>query len=141
MKNAALLYPVFVQVLLTFVLLLAMGKARVDALKAKEVRVKDIALGQQAWPSKPTQIANCFHNQLETPVLFYAVVAFALILQAVTPVMVGLAWCFVGTRIIHALIHTGSNNVNLRFTAFLAGVGLLMAMWAGLAVSILTASG
>ena len=138
MKTTALLYPVFVQVLLTFVLLLAMGRARVDALKARKVRLGDIALGQNAWPPQVTQIANSFHNQLELPILFYVVTAFALLTNNVTPIMLGLSWCFVATRVVHAVIHTGNNNVNLRFAIFVAGAAVLMAMWASLALGVLT---
>jgi hypothetical protein len=75
------LLPVFVQVGLTFALLFAMATARTQAIRAGETKLKDIALRQPNWPEHPTQIANCFSNQFELPVLFYVLIALALPLR------------------------------------------------------------
>jgi len=74
----ALLLPVFLQIALTFGLLLALARARVSALRRGEVAMKDIALGQNAWPAPVTQLGRAFQNQLETPALFYVLAALAL---------------------------------------------------------------
>ena len=74
----AILLPLFVQVGLTFFLLFWMGFVRIGALKRREVAVPDIALRQPAWPERPTQIANAYHNQLELPLLFHVLVILAL---------------------------------------------------------------
>ena len=52
------LLPVLVQVALTFGLLFWMASARTSSVKRGEIKVRDIALGQSAWPAKPTQISN-----------------------------------------------------------------------------------
>jgi hypothetical protein len=139
-SHAALLAPVFVQVSLTFVLLFWMGRARFAAHGRGEVRIGDVALGQKVWPPKVQQIANAFHNQLELPLFFYVLVAFALITQQAGMIFVALSWIFVASRIAHAYIHATSNNVRHRFTAYLVGVFVLMAMWIGFAFSVLIAS-
>ncbi len=125
-----ILSPLFVQVALTFLLLFAMGYSRVGSIKAKKVRVKDIALRQANWTEKTTKIANCFHNQLETPILFYVLVLLLIITKQADNVQVVLAWVYVIARIIHAIIHVTNNNVNQRFFAFLASVVILALMWA-----------
>ena len=66
-----LLLPVFVQVGLTFFLMFWMGRCARAALNSGAVKPDDIALRQQRWPTRTTQVANCFHNQLELPFLFY----------------------------------------------------------------------
>ena len=134
------LAPVFALVLLTFILMFAMGRVRGAALKGKQVRIGDVALGQNAWPEKATQVANAFSNQFEMPVLFYALVALALPLRQMDLVMVLLAWVFVVTRYAHAFIHSTSNNVNQRFSAFSAGVLVLLAMWIYFAMKMLLAA-
>jgi len=139
MSVASLLLPVFVQVGLTFALMLWMASHRVTAIKTGTVRPKDIALRQPNWPERATQIANCFHNQFELPVLFYTVVALILITNTNSTVFVLLAWAFVMTRLVHAYIHTGSNRVDRRFYAMAAGMAILVAMWVVFAVRILTA--
>jgi hypothetical protein len=139
MSPAAILAPVFVQVLLTFVLLVWTGRARFAAARAGAVRLKDISLGERAWPGPVQQVSNAFANQFELPVLFYVLTGLALATRQADPLFVGLAWLFVLTRIVHAGIYATSNVVIRRFQAFLAGAMVLMAMWLIFAARILLA--
>jgi hypothetical protein len=134
----AILLPVFVQVALTFVLLFWMGRSRFATLRAKEVKVRDIALGERAWPPRVLQVTNAYHNQFEVPVLFYVLVALALFTKQADLLFVVMSWIFVATRLVHAAVHTTSNWVPRRFMAFLAGVVVLAIMWIIFAVRILT---
>ena len=81
MSVQMVLLPVFVLVGLTFALLLWMATARRQALIGGETNLKDIALGQPNWPTRATQIGNCYRNQFELPVLFYVLIALALPLR------------------------------------------------------------
>ena len=137
MSVQMVLLPVFVLVGLTFALLLWMTTARTRALTGKETRFKDIALGQPNWPERATQIGNCFSNQFELPLLFYALVALALPLRHVDFVMVLLSWVFVVTRFAHAGIFVTTNNVQQRSLAWFAGVLVLLAMWIYFALKML----
>ena len=47
-----ILLPVFVQVALTFALLFWMASARTRAVRRGETKIRDIALGQPAWPAR-----------------------------------------------------------------------------------------
>jgi len=123
------LLPVFVLVGLTFALLLGMASARTRALTSRETSPKDIALGQPNWPTRATQIGNCFKNQFELPLLFYALIALALPLRHADLVIVLLSWVFVVTRFAHAGIFVTSNNVQQRSLVWFAGVLVLLAMW------------
>ncbi len=139
MSIQMVLLPVLVQVGLTFALMLWMVSARTRALQGREVRLKDIALGQPNWPTRATQIGNCFKNQFELPVLFYALIALALPLRHADLVIVLLSWVFVVTRFAHAGIFVTSNNVQQRSLAWFAGVVVLLAMWVYFALKILLA--
>lgn len=141
MATRAILLPVFLQVGLTFFLGFWLGTSRIGALKRGEVRTADIALGQPAWPPRPTRIARSFQSQLEVPVLFYVLVLVALATATADLLLAALSWIFVATRLAHAVIHTGSNDVRKRFAAFLAGVLVLLAMWVIVAVQLVTGSG
>lgn len=134
-----LLAAVFVQVALTFVLLFWMGNARVSSIRRGEVKIRDIALGQQAWRERETQIANAFHNQLQLPILFYALVPLVLITRQADLLLVVLAWIFVALRIAHATIHVTTNYVPRRFYVFLAGAIVLFVMWIIFAVRVFSA--
>ena len=129
MSVQMVLLPVFVLVGLTFALLLGMASARTRALTSRETSPKDIALGQPNWPTRATQIGNCFKNQFELPLLFYALIALALPLRHADLVIVLLSWVFVVTRFAHAGIFVTSNNVQQRSLVWFAGVLVLLAMW------------
>jgi hypothetical protein len=129
MSITSVLLPVFVQVGLTFVLLLWLGRSRAATLRAGEVKMGDIALGERNWPKRLLQIQNAYQNQFELPVLFYALVTLALLTRKADLVFVVLAWMFVASRLVHAFIHTTSNRVSRRFQAFVAGVLILAVMW------------
>jgi hypothetical protein len=137
MSVQMVLLPVFVLVGLTFALLLWMATARARALTGKEIRLKDIALGQSNWPESATKIGNCFSNQFEIPVLFYVLIALALPLHKADLVIVLLSWVFVVTRFAHAGIFVTSNNVQQRSLAWFAGVLVLFAMWLYFALKML----
>jgi hypothetical protein len=139
MSVQMVLLPVFVQVALTFALLVWMASARTTSVKRGETKMRDIALGEPAWPARPTQIANSYHSQFQAPLLFYVVVVLALLTKTADLVFVVLAWIFVIARLAHAYIHTGSNHVPTRFRAFAIGVFALLAMWIWVAVKIFTA--
>jgi len=137
MSVQMVLLPVFVLVGLTFALLLWMASARTRAVTSREIGLKDIALGQPNWPTRTTQIGNCFSNQFELPVLFYLLIALALPLRHADLVIVLLSWVFVVTRFAHAGIFVTSNNVQQRSLAWFAGVLVLFAMWLYFALKIL----
>jgi hypothetical protein len=135
----AILLPVYVQVALTFILLLWMGSSRLGSLRAGEVKVKDIALGERNWPSRILQVQNAYHNQFELPVLFYVLVTLALFTRKADMLFVVMSWMFVTSRLVHAAIHTTSNKMALRFQAFVVGVLILAAMWVIFGIRVLAA--
>jgi hypothetical protein len=137
MSIQMVLLPVFVLAGLTFVLLLWMVGSRRQALVGGETKIRDIALGQPNWPTRATQIANCYANQFELPLLFYILIALALPLRHADLFIVLMSWVFVVTRFVHAGIFITSNDLGRRSSAWLAGVLVLLAMWIYFALKIL----
>jgi hypothetical protein len=129
MSVQAVLLPVFVLIGLAFTLLMGMAVARTRSLRSGETRFEDIALREPNWSARATQIANCFSNQFEVPVLFYILIALALPLLHADLVIVVLSWVFVITRFVHAGIFVTSNNVPQRGLAWFAGVVVMLVMW------------
>jgi len=129
MSVQAILLPLFVQVVLTFVLGFWTAGARFAAVQRGEVRPRDIVLRQPNWPKRETQIANAYHNQLEIPVLFYVLTILAMVLHHADLLFVLLAWVFVLSRMVHATIHVTTNNLGRRFAAFALGTVVLALMW------------
>jgi hypothetical protein len=140
MPQTAILLPVFVQVALTFAVLIAMGLARGRSAKVRRQGLEDLALAtDKDWEPAAVQAANNYKNQFEMPVLFYAVSGIAIATRLVDPAMVVLASLFVVSRIGHAIVHIGPNIVKIRGALFLIGVVLLLAMWIVLAWRVFTA--
>ena len=139
MSIQAVLLPLFVLVVLTFVLAFWTAHLRVGAIRRGEVRVRDIALREPNWGARETQVANAFHNQLELPLLFYVLTILAWITKQADLLFVVMAWVFVVLRLLHAAIHVTSNHVGRRFAAFAASVVVLAIMWLIFIVRILLA--
>jgi hypothetical protein len=137
MSVPMVLLPVFVLIGLTFALLLGMAGARRGALVGGQTKIRDIVLGQSNWPTRVTQLGNCFRNQFELPVLFYILIAISLPLRHADLIIVMLSWVFVITRFVHAGIFVTSNDLNRRSLAWFAGVLVLFAMWLYFAFRIL----
>jgi hypothetical protein len=132
-----ILLPVFVQVFLTFALLMGMAMSRGQALSSGQTKHRDVALRQANWPARTAQLGDCFANQFEVPVLFYVLIALAMPLRHADLVIVMLSWVFVVTRFAHAAVFLTSNDVRTRSLAWFAGVIVLFAMWLYFALKIL----
>jgi len=129
MSVMEILLPVFVQVLLTFALLFWAGYLRNVDLNSGAVKPKDIALRQPNWTQRTMQVSNAYHNQLELPLLFYALMILLAITRLADFLLIALAWIFVVLRIAHAYVHVTSNRIQLRGPLFGFGSIALLVMW------------
>lgn len=140
MPQVFILYPLLVQVFLTFGVLLVLGGARRRSMHARRQSVQSMALAtDKDWDEDALKASNNYKNQFELPVLFYAGCIVALQTHSVDYAVLGLAWAFVATRVAHAVVHLGSNRVVYRGSAFLLGFVALLAMWIIIAVRVLSA--
>ena len=137
MSVQMVLLPVFVLVGLTFALLLGMVATRRNALVSGETKIRDISLGEPNWPKRAIQIANCYRNQFELPLLFYVLIAIALPLRHANLFIVLMSWVFVVIRFAHAGVFVTSNDLGQRSNVWLAGVLVLLAMWIYFALKLL----
>lgn len=120
-------------------LLWYLGTIRVPMIMRGEVKIRDMALSREPWPEREKKVSNAFDNQFQLPVLFYV--------GCVVAVFVGptwfdlvLAWAFVVTRYIHAVIHVTDNHVIRRFWAYTAGLAILTLFWLVLIVQLIVVS-
>lgn len=139
MSLPAVLAPLFVQVALTFVLLVWLAYQRVTLIGSGAVKRNDIALREPNWPPRVLQIQNAVSNQLEIPVLFYVLTILAIVTRHADLLFVVLAWVFVLLRLVHASIHVTSNDVRKRGLTFITATTVLMVMWVIFMLRILLA--
>jgi hypothetical protein len=131
------LLPLFVEVALTFGLMLGMMYGRTSSIRRGKTRLSDIAMREPNWPQRPTQFAYAFSNQFELPVLFYVLTILEIITRHADLLFVLLAWIFVVLRIMQAITHVTDNNVARRGAFYAVGAIVLLAMWIIFAIRIL----
>jgi hypothetical protein len=138
MTLQAILLPLFVEVILSFVLLFWMAGLRTRDFGSLAVRPQDIALREPKWPKRTAQVANSFANQFELPVLFYVLTILVYVTHQATVVFVILAWIFVIFRLLHAYVHVTSNIVRLRGSFYMVAALALAINWVIYIVEVLT---
>ncbi|PKP81376.1 MAG: hypothetical protein CVT79_11070 [Alphaproteobacteria bacterium HGW-Alphaproteobacteria-18] len=110
----------------------AMQKARLHPEKAKHTR----GGAWNALPSEVRQVADNYNHLMEQPTIFYAIVMVLAVSGEAGMVDVGLAWAYVGLRIIHSLWQATKNVVMIRFYLFVASTLVLFPL-AGRAIYLL----
>ena len=138
MSVQMILLPLFVEVILTFVLMLWMGALRGGDFRSGAVRPADVALREPRWPQRTSQAAYSFSNQFELPVLFYVLTILVWVTRHAGYVFVILAWIFVICRVLQAYVHVTSNAYRWRSSFYSVGAVVLMVMWAIYIVEVLT---
>jgi hypothetical protein len=129
MSIRAVLLPLFVHVVLTFVLAFWAAYLRVQAVRTRAVHPRDISLRELNWPPHVQKITNALQNQLELPLLFYVLTILAWLTKQADLLFVALAWVFVVLRVLHAAIHVSSNDLHQRGLLFISAGFVLAVMW------------
>ena len=129
MSIPMILAPLFVQVLLTFAVMLGMMFHRTKALQWGGLRYESIANREPNWPPLAAQFGNAFSNQFELPVLFYVLAILAMATRHADLLFVLLAWVFVVLRVLQAFVHVTNNNVPWRGGFYGAAALVLLVMW------------
>lgn len=120
--------PVIIQVLMTLLIYVRLIKVKIREMRAGKVDMARRGLHEDAWGDSVLQINNNIRNQFELPVLFYVMCIVLWVLDAVNPLALAAATAFVLSRIVHAVIHLGSNYIPNRRRAFTVGWWVLAAM-------------
>src|SRR5476649_1135802 len=137
MSIPTILLPLFVEVILTFILLFWLGVLRRKDISGGATRLSQIGLREPNWPTPTLQVAYSFSNQFELPVLFYVLTILEIITRHADFTFVVLAWIFVVMRLGQAYVHTTSNVVVRRGSFYMVGAVVLMVAWVIFMVRIL----
>lgn len=125
-----ILWPMAAMAGLTFIILSLIPMFRVGDVSAGRLSVQDFKYGESERVPDRTRVYNRnYMNLLELPVLFYVIALILFSNDSVTPTELGLAWAFVGFRVVHSVVHLTLNRVTLRLSLFSASVFSLMALW------------
>ena len=120
MDQLALLTPVLVLIIWTFIIFLIMAFGRVSFMNNPQdaANSKDYKSQLPAWVNRT---ADNYNHLFEQPVAFYAVILSIGLINSFDSLMVQLAWAYVLIRIIHSLVQLTINIVLVRFFLFASG--------------------
>jgi hypothetical protein len=141
MNDPGLIAPVIALVCWTLVVMVWLGFERVSNIRrlrlspdaGKSARALDALM-----PDRARQVSANYMHLMEQPTVFYAVcLSLQFLGQGTDPANLGLAWGYVGLRVLHSLVHTTFNDVRLRFALFLASSAALIALSVRAALGVL----
>ena len=128
MNQVALLTPVFVLILWTFIIFLIMAYGRVKYTKNPQDAAHTNNL-RGMLPNWVERTSDNYNHLFEQPVAFYAITISIALMNNFDPLMIQLAWAFVILRIIHSIVQLTFNTVLIRF-GFFAAAWLVIAYMA-----------
>lgn len=124
--------PVLALVVWTLIILVWLYVRRIPAMRKAGIDPAKIK-GSESYANMPpiapkaVWVADNYNHLHEQPTIFYALCFYTHLVGPGNDVLtVGLAWSYVGVRIIHSLIQITTNFVPLRFAIFNLGSLLLM---------------
>ena len=120
MDQSALLTPVFILIIWTFVIFLMMAFGRVRFMKNPQdaANSKDYKDQLPAWVNRTS---DNYNHLFEQPVAFYAVTLSIALINDFDNLIMQLAWAYVLIRIIHSFVQIIVNIIVLRFLLFALG--------------------
>lgn len=131
-----LLLPLFLHMLLILYVGGRSLKSRYSAVLSGKTKLSAIAVNSSNWPDDVRKWGNNFDNQFQVPTLWYAVCALLLVTGKVDWIFVVLSWLILLARLVHSYVHTGTNDVPPRMSAFLASFAFVLLMWAWFALRL-----
>jgi hypothetical protein len=129
MDQHGLMAPILALVLWTLVIWIwmyatripAMQRAKIDPQEAARTRTLSLA-PEIMW------VSDNYNHLMEQPTIFYATAIAAQMAGQANPINIGLAWSYVGLRIVHSLIQCTVNIVMWRFSVFTLSTLVLAAL-------------
>lgn len=117
LSNPSMLPAMLALILWTLAMLVWLYATRIPAMQAAKITpTPDANLDSlPGWARRPAANYNHLHEQ---PTLFYALVAYCHLAGIVDPIYAGLAWAYVGVRILHSFVQVLTTNITLRFMIF-----------------------
>ena len=120
MDQLALLKPVLILIIWTFIIFLIMAFGRVSFMNNPQ-DAADSKDYKNQLPTWVNRTADNYNHLFEQPVAFYAVTLSIALVNSFDSLVVQLAWAYVLIRIIHSLVQLTINIVLVRFFLFASG--------------------
>ena len=126
-----MLQPALALVLWTFVMWLWMYATRIPAIRGMRMKLDPTRPRGEQMAELPPEVrwkADNYNHLFEMPTVFYAVALSLAVLGVDSALEVGLAWAYVALRVVHSLVQSLINKIELRFAVFALSSLVLMAL-------------
>jgi hypothetical protein len=130
MVESGMVGPVLALVGWTFVMWFWMYATRIPALQKAKIDFAELSRtgAPLVLPPAVSRVADNYNHLHEQPTIFYAVALATQLAGAADPLNVGLAWTYVGLRVVHSLVQATRNVIPVRFAVFSLGSLVLLAL-------------
>ncbi|MBT4162592.1 MAG: MAPEG family protein [Gammaproteobacteria bacterium] len=131
LSNSQILLPILVLVIWSLIMLLWTAATRLPTIAKLGLgpesgeRTADLAA---LLPKEVQWKADNYNHLMEQPTIFYATAIVLAIAGLGEGLNLYMAWFYVGSRIVHSIVHVTVNFVPVRFTVFLLGTVSLLVM-------------
>jgi hypothetical protein len=129
--SSPILQPVIVLVLWTFVMWAWLYATRIPAMRAANAPLDPNATAAEFNARIPASVrwkADNYNHLHEQPTLFYAVALTLAFAGHGDGLNAWLAWAYVAIRVVHSLIQSLGNVILARFSVFMVGSVVLLAL-------------
>lgn len=140
MYEHGMIAPVVALVIWSMIMLVWLYATRIPAMQKAKVKPGEATKSQmEALPS--ANVANNYNHLMEQPTLFYAICFSLQILGQAHEVNIGLAWAYVGLRVLHSLVQATVNAIMLRWVIFMIASLVLGALTFHAAITVFNLHG
>lgn len=125
----SMLTPVLALITWSLIVLLWLYATRIPAMQKAKVDPQEAArLRKLELPPQVMWVSDNYNHLMEQPTIFYAAAFYVHLSGHADPLQIGLAWTYVGLRVLHSLVQATVNIVMLRFAIFAVSSVALTAM-------------
>ena len=126
MKDNLIFYPIFLNVILVFILYAKNTLDNRKAVKYKSLKMSCFKIYSGKVPEHIAVSRQTLKNQFELPIIFYFLISIILYFEQVFFIDLFLAWLFVLSRYVHAYVRLSSNRIKHRSITFQIGFYTLL---------------
>jgi hypothetical protein len=136
----SLLTPMLALVILSLVVWAVMVATRLPALAKAGIRPQGARYTSDlsVLPAPARDVADNYRHLMEQPTIFYALVTYTYLAGHQDGLNIGLAWSYVGLRVIHSIVQTTANIVVVRFYLFVLSTAVVILIAARDAIDLFT---
>jgi hypothetical protein len=138
--RSPILAPLIALVLWSFVMWAWLYATRIPAIVKNKIVLDPQRPKEEFHAQLPAQVrwkADNYNHLMEQPTLFYAVALTLALIGEGMGLNAGLAWLYVGLRVVHSLVQAIVNVIMLRFAIFMVASVVLLVLALRAAVAML----